>query len=178
MTCQRVIGVCCPDLVVNTARAGNSEPCTFSRTCQVASCLYFEMYSELTSMLLWTLTQPQFQFLLVIAEARNAAPSIAVDTWQSVLVSVTITHLQLQTCLSRSTGLTGRRKMSRTLCYPILTGRNSRIGNVPEMSFQNMGSIAGSKSFVFFFLAGAVRAWSSDGHQSFCLDCPFPRMRI
>ena len=29
-----------------------------------------------------------------------------------------------------------------------------------------------------FFLAGAVRARSSDGHQSIGLDCPFPRMRI
>ena len=25
-----------------------------------------------------------------------------------------------------------------------------------------------------FFFAGAVNAWSSDGHQSFWLDCPFP----
>ena len=29
-----------------------------------------------------------------------------------------------------------------------------------------------------FFFAGAVRARSSDGHQSIGLDCPFPRMRI
>ena len=28
-----------------------------------------------------------------------------------------------------------------------------------------------------FFLCGAVRARSSDGHQSICKDCPFPRMR-
>ena len=33
------------------------------------------------------------------------------------------------------------------------------------------------RSEVFFF-AGAVRARSSDGHQSIGLDCPFPRMRI
>ena len=31
---------------------------------------------------------------------------------------------------------------------------------------------------VLFFFAGAVRARSSDGHQSIGLDCPFPRMRI
>ena len=28
-----------------------------------------------------------------------------------------------------------------------------------------------------FFCCGAVRARSSDGHQSICNDCPFPRMR-
>ena len=28
-----------------------------------------------------------------------------------------------------------------------------------------------------FFFCGAVRARSSDGHQSICNDCPFPRMR-
>ena len=28
-----------------------------------------------------------------------------------------------------------------------------------------------------FFFGGAVRARSSDGHQSICNDCPFPRMR-
>ena len=39
-------------------------------------------------------------------------------------------------------------------------------------------SLLATRSFLFFFFAGAVRAWSSDGHQSFCLDCPFPRMRI
>ena len=35
-----------------------------------------------------------------------------------------------------------------------------------------------AKTKAVFFFAGAVRAWSSDGHQSFRLDCPFPRMRI
>ena len=30
---------------------------------------------------------------------------------------------------------------------------------------------------LIFFFCGAVRARSSDGHQSICNDCPFPRMR-
>ena len=33
------------------------------------------------------------------------------------------------------------------------------------------------QQFRFFFFCGAVRARSSDGHQSICNDCPFPRMR-
>ena len=33
------------------------------------------------------------------------------------------------------------------------------------------------KEYGWFFFCGAVRARSSDGHQSICKDCPFPRMR-
>ena len=54
---------------------------------------------------------------------------------------------------------------------------------LPEAAFcpsalRRIGVIHGEEALDFFFFAGAVRARSSDGHQSIGLDCPFPRMRI
>ena len=45
-------------------------------------------------------------------------------------------------------------------------GTDFRIG-IPMFTFE----------LPLFFFCGAVRARSSDGHQSICKDCPFPRMR-